>query len=323
MPVGHYCKYIVNLLFPMNLKYFALYHSFNLSPPRSYFSSPIMGSSLTALFAKVMPDPASRLRKVCKSGTIDEVSHQLTLQSGNYHLPELFMAAMDGNNCPVLEYLITKFRDDKPSPPWYADYKVIMQATQRLEYFKLFWEADPSVSTAYLGHTGNALGLVVLGGNVPLLRFLLKAGANPNYAQLMHRPAVNFAVHSACSEIVNLLLDYGASVKESNAMAIALDAGRMDILRLLVEKGGMDINIIQKDATYSYEGDNNGEDPIISGPVLHLASAKGQTDVVRVLLHDFKADTKADDDKGRTALQIAQEHGYQEIVRLLEQEKSE
>ncbi|CEJ85944.1 hypothetical protein VHEMI03965 [[Torrubiella] hemipterigena] len=282
-----------------------------------------MGSLLTALFTRVMPNPASRLRKACKSGTIDDVSHQLTLQMGNYQPPELFMAAMDGNNCPVLEYLITNFRDDKPSPPWYTDYKVIMQATQRLEHFKLFWAADPSVSTAYLGHTGNALGLVVLGGNVPLLRFLLEAGANPNDAQLMHRPAANFAIHSACSEIVNLLVDYGASIKESNALAIALDAGRMDILKLLIEKGGMDINIIQKDATYSYEGDNNGDEPIISGTVLHLAIAKGQTDVVRVLLHDFKADTKIEDDKGRTALLVAQEHGYQEIVSLLEQEKSE
>jgi ankyrin repeat protein len=265
-----------------------------------------------------MPTPASGLLGACKSGTVDEVSRQMDVEPGNRPpSAELLAAAMDGNNTPVLEYLIAKFKDDQPSPPWQADYKVIMQATERLEHFKLFWEADPSVSTAYLGHTGNVPGFAVMGQNIPMLAFLLKTGVNPDDAQLMHRPAINWAVHSGYSEIVDLLLDHGAHVKESNALAIAQEADKLDILKLLVEKGGMDINVAQESASDDDQGDNDGDGTANTGPVLHLAIAKGQAEMVRALLQDLKADATVKDGEGRTALQRAQEQGNQEILNLL------
>jgi ankyrin repeat protein len=274
-------------------------------------------SFVTTFFTRGMSTPASSLRDACRSGTVDEVSRRLEAEPGNHQSAELLAAAMEWNNTPVLEYLITKFKDDQPSPPWQADYKVIMQATERLEHFKLFWEADPSVSTAHLGHTGNVPGFAVMGQNIPLLAFLLNTGVNPDDAQLMHKPAINWAIHSGYSEIVSLLLDHGAHVKELNALAIALEADKLDILKLLVEKGGMDVNVVQEDASNDDHDDEDGDDAANTGPVLHLAITKGQTEMVRALIQDLKADATVKDGKGRTALQRAQEQGNLEILNLL------
>lgn len=265
-----------------------------------------------------MSASASGLHDACKSGTVDEVSRQLDVEPGNHPPAGLLKAAMDGNNTPVLKYLITKFKDDQPSSPWQADYTVIMNATERLEHFKLFWEADPSVNMAYMGHTGNTPGLAVLGQNIPLLVFLLETGVNPNDAQLLHRPAITQAVRLGYSDIVGLLLDHGAHVKESNALAMALRLDRLDIMKLLVEKGGMDINAAQESASDDdYSGDDDGDDVANTGPVLHLAIAKGQTEMVRALLQDLNADPTAKDGKGRTALQRAKEQENREILNLL------
>ncbi|KAH6672783.1 ankyrin repeat-containing domain protein [Plectosphaerella plurivora] len=278
-------------------------------------------SFLTTLFNRGISAPASALLDACKSGTVDEVSRQLNLESGSQPSAELLKAAIDGNNTPVLGYLIAKFKDEQPLPPWQADRIVIMEAAERLEHFKLFWEADPSVNMAYLGHTGNMPGWAVLRRDVPLLTFLLKTGANPDDAELFHRPAITRAISFGYSDIVSLLLDHGAHVKESNALAIALEADKLqvDIIKLLVEKGGMDLNIAQKSASDDGSGDNDGDDAAKTGPVLHLAIAKGQTEIVRALLQDLKADPTVKDGEGRTALQRAQEQGNREILDLLAQ----
>lgn len=249
--------------------------------------------------SKNMSTPASTLIEACKSGTVDNVSRQLDVQTA-----EMLKAAMEGNNVPVLEHLINKFKNNQPTP-WAADYVVTMLAMEKLEHFKLFYEADNAVNMAYLGHTGNVPGLAVMGQDSEMLKFLFKTGVDPNEAEVLHKPAFDFAISQGFSDIVGLMLDHGQKVKESNALANALEADKVDIMKLLVEKGGMDVNAPQK----------GGDDD--ASPVLHRAVAKGQTEMVRTLVQDLKADATIKDVNGRTALQIAEEKGDKTILGLL------
>lgn len=279
-----------------------------------------MVSFLSKIFSKDKPEPGfdhfAEFRRVCENGgTVDEASRSLGFIHG-----ELIRAAMAANNVPVMKYLINKFKDDQPMPPWRIDYLTIMVATEKLEYFKLFYDVDPLVGIWGCGHVANVPGLAVLGSDVPLLDFLLKKGINPDDAMTFGRPSMSHAVHSGKLEIVNMLLDHGATVKGSNALAIAQEADRFDVIKLLVDKGKMDINIAQHSNAYSYnpeDADEDGEIAANASPILHLAIEMGQTELVRALLRDLNADPMVKDGKDRTALERAQEKGNQKMIQLL------
>lgn len=260
-----------------------------------------------------MSDQTQTLRQACKTGTVADVAQHLEAHArfDQSQRTELFKDAIEGNNLPILQYLINKFKDERP-PPWQADYTVIMAAgePERLDCFKLLHEANPSATTAYLGHTGNIAGLAILGENIPLLKFLLGTGLDPNTAELMHQPAVLRAVQLGSVETLNLLLDHGATVKGTNALGLAVEAEKIDTLKALVEKGGMDINTAQG----SFADD---DDKDISSPILHLAVRKGNAEIVRVLVKELGADLTIQDSEGKTALQRAQEQKQQKMVKQL------
>lgn len=341
-----------------------------------------MLSSIKSLFTgdPASKTPAARLRKICEKGTVDEVSHQLDhggvdLQGDGSKPGSLIEAAMEGDNIPVLKYLITRFQDGQSTLPWEAAHGASMQAVKNVEHFKLLWEANPGVMTTHYGHAGNAPGWAVLGNHLKVVAFMLEKGLGPDEPTVWNRPAINCAAADGNAEMIILLLDHGANIKKTNVLAEAQEEGRIDILKLLVEKGGMDINTPQKDPDFYDDSDveedgdvndgnddneakvdddkadddkvdddkagdgkagdgraddgNDDDDDYMAtyeaseaakkSPVLHLAIAHKQPEVIRALLLDLNADAMATDRKGRTAWQLAEEKGDKKILKILAQ----
>lgn len=290
-----------------------------------------MWSFLTSLFTT---DPYTKIRNTFKSGSIEDVTRQLPLldlHAEGTTPAHLMAAAIEGDNLPVFKYHLAKFKDDETFTRWETTWKAAQAATKNLKYFKLLWEADPSISTVEFNHIGNTAGFAIVSDQTDVVAFLLEKGLDPNSPEFAYHPAIENAAGNGNLEIVRMLLDYGANVKETNALARAQCLGHIEMLKLLVQKGGMDINGPQKrwvDFT-GYEPadeDDNDEAPDTEeeeaaqkSPVLHLAVAKGQIEVVRALLFDLKADATLTDGKGRTALQRAQKKGNKKILQLLAQ----
>lgn len=280
-----------------------------------------MLSFLKSLFTK--EEPRTELERACEESTVEEVTRQLDLQKGDFRPESLLNRAMWGNNVPVLTYLIARFKDGQPKLPWEIARGASMDAARNVEYYKLLWEANPDILTAHFGHMGNAGGLVILARCAPTLAFMLEKGLDPDSPEFNSKPAIHVAASEGYLEIVTMLLDHGANIKQTNSLAEAQDEGQLDVLKFLVEKGGMDVNMAQKKVNDSpgYDSDED-DDPDVAeaakaSPVLHLAIAKGQREVVRFLLQELNADATVTDGKGRTALQVAQKKKDKKILELL------
>lgn len=150
------------------------------------------------------------------------------------------------------------------------------------------------------------------------------------------RTALMYASEKGCTDIVDLLIERGASVNLNGAGGLgplhrACRYGKLDVADRLLKKGA-DPNALDDEgfpliwACYSgslgifdilvvYGADYNKRSP--SGlTCLMVASTHGKEDVVGRLL-SLNVDVNAQDDQGETALHKATTYGHVEIVKLL------
>ncbi len=147
-----------------------------------------------------------------------------------------------------------------------------------------------------------------------IARFLLEAGADPNYPHLPEWSCLTQAVASDDLEFVNLLCDYGARVgamvsdRGSTELHLAAENGLLEMIRLLVERA---------DGLQALER----FDELDCTPLL-AAAREGQLDAVK-LLWGFGADVNAlvqltrDDAIGYTAISMATWRGHVDVVEFL------
>jgi hypothetical protein len=153
------------------------------------------------------------------------------------------------------------------------------------------------------------------GGEVDMVASLLAEGADANAQGYLHMtPLAQLAFpggqrdDKVCVEIAKILLAHGAWVDAKDddgvtALYRAVEAGRTDLIRLLLEKGA-DPGVQMR------QGMIRGRTP------LHDAAARGRTEIVELLLK-FKAPADAVDSEGATPLLLAEGHEHPEIAQLL------
>ena len=158
------------------------------------------------------------------------------------------------------------------------------------------------------------LMIATMAGDRPMVRMLLRAGANPNTQNDQGRTALMYAsgvmtlLGERFADIAADLLNAGADpdVRSSgdsgtNALMFAAHHGRADIVRILLARG------VNPDAAAS---DHPG------ATALMYAANNGHAEVVRMLL-DRGASPALADRQGRTALSLAESKGHSEVVQIL------
>ena len=135
-------------------------------------------------------------------------------------------------------------------------------------------------------------------GQVDIVRFLIGQGAPINYGS----EALHVAAAHGHTEIVNLLLTFGADVHQADVwewspLLYAAEKGHLDVCRLLIQHG-------------AHVDDVNGQ----GFTSLWLAIHNNHIDVVNLLLQHGASLDLANHD-GNTALSLAAKQGHIDIVR--------
>ena len=145
------------------------------------------------------------------------------------------------------------------------------------------------------------------GGNIGIVRMLVDAGSGSGAGKEGGVWVEGFVVAAlrGYADVVRELLGLGVAVDGveeywETALCLASRNGRADVVRVLVEEAGADVNMA------------NG----YGKPPLYLASQTGGVDVVRVLL-ELGADVGIVDEDERTVLDVAREAGLDDVVQLL------
>lgn len=149
------------------------------------------------------------------------------------------------------------------------------------------------------------LSLAASQGHVPIVRYLLEAGADVNQRHSLRGfTALMAAAYYGHNEVVRLLVQNGAKLNARSssgqtALITAAYGGRIDTIKLLLELGA---DVRQKDFHRS--------------TALTVASERGHLEAVRVLLKNG-AEVEAKDSDGDTSLGMAVAKNHEEIAKLL------
>lgn len=86
-----------------------------------------------------------------------------------------------------------------------------------VEIWKAILDHKPELINYDFGEKGDLIAMATLMNNVPLLRFFLAEGLDPNNSRLFAKPIIEVAsvTPSIKPEILNLLLQYGATKEKS------------------------------------------------------------------------------------------------------------
>lgn len=193
----------------------------------------------------------------------------------------------------------------------YIDGRVVGAActSNSTEIFQTLLDSGFDINEC-IGHAGDALVLCVGADQVPLVKWLLEHGADPNANRSGIRTTLDVAALHGSTEVARLLLQHNAQVKNMNSLKLAATHGRRDMILCLLE-GGADINEIPDN-----EGMVDAEREAGLGTALHEAAKHGQAGSVSLLL-ERGADPNLKDSLGRTALECARLQGHDEVVDIL------
>ena len=176
----------------------------------------------------------------------------------------------------------------------------------------------------------------VAAGRKDIVEVALAAGKDPNTRSPYWGSLLMYATAKQHLDIIKLLLAHGADPKAKGNEALllgAINAKRMDILKCLVEAGALVTK--PKDARYfddflvaaggngeiveyllQHGVDPKGTESICGETALQMAAARGDVDVMKMLL-DAGADINHRDWNGMSALMLACQKGQQAAVEFL------
>lgn len=206
-------------------------------------------------------------------------------------IQNLLMTAAKNSHLDVVDFLLAQY----PSIPLNEEIVRAAVNTGSIPIFAALLARDPSVINMHFDRRGTPLIVACMGQQtVEYLRFLLAAGANPN--QDPDAAAFPLALAAALypdSAAIDLLLEYGARLERSGALAAAARRGNEPNLRRLLELGA------RSDTDAAAMG--TGASP------LHVAVSTGHAGVARILLRNGGADPNAADASGATTIELAKQ----------------
>jgi len=157
----------------------------------------------------------------------------------------------------------------------------------------------------------------VEGGSLKLVNFLVASRANVNATNNENQIALHFAVSESDGQMVRALIAHGSQVNICDLSAnisplyLAVMIGDVDIVRTLLASGA-DVSL---SALFDSELQSRNSACNSSLP-LGVACAGGYLSIVQSLVA-FNASVNALDDTGKTALNVACQHGHVDIVNCL------
>lgn len=141
-----------------------------------------------------------------------------------------------------------------------------------------------------------------------LLKFLLEKGADPDGGgRFEFMPAIAVAIEEEKDlEVMEVLREAGANVKENGLLAMAAWEGRTDVVNWLLDHAADIDEDVQMSALVPHD----------KGTALHVVAETDRVDVVRLLL-ERGASTVIRDSDGKLALDKAREAGQAGVVTVL------
>ena len=203
----------------------------------------------------------------------------------------------------------------------------------------------PQFAKARGGKCGTALHSASIEGHLQVVRYLLQHGVDVNFRNTENNTALLFASRKGHCDVVQCLLDHDADLElrdkwHNSSLTWAAYCGHIDVVQLLLEHNA-DVNsqnghgwtplhntmrhdrfiadrpqivrLLLKHGANVNACDRKRRTP------LHLVSERSDLlDVLRILLeHGVDLDPSAEDEDGRTSLQLSLYKGHHEIARLL------
>ncbi|KAL9130677.1 MAG: hypothetical protein Q9217_001204 [Psora testacea] len=261
--------------------------------------------------AKVKASLGNEFYDACREGDLDAVIAVVSRSkranpSYTPPLTSILYAATSKDRANVVKYCLYNGAEVTP------DVMKILLINRAKDTYTLFLDSKAVDIDYYIPWFGDILSNVATSNDMEWTKLCLSRGANPNKNLVEEHKSVLAAVAEGASvEMAVLLIEHGAQVKGSGAIVMAAEEGKLDMVKLLLNKGA-DIDEI---------GIEHPTDPRFKedmGGALHRAVEGGHERVVKFLIENG-ADVNLKDVMGRTPLALAQGKKNAAIVELLKE----
>lgn len=152
-------------------------------------------------------------RQAAKLGSVEILQHILDRYGTTAELNQLMLeqAAQHGN-APVFNFLLQQ----RPEPV-ISDGVRSKALEGGVEIWKVILDHNPEFINYDFGEKGDLVAMATLMNNVPLLRFFLARGLDPNKSRFFIQPIIDFASTTPWikPEVLGLLIQYGATKEKS------------------------------------------------------------------------------------------------------------
>jgi ankyrin repeat protein len=244
----------------------------------------------------------SDLLSACSDGDIIKLTNVLATHDPRDGLPftEMLEKAASGGHSNVVQHLLTT----NPSLTMIDD-SVIRAAVYSgsTNTFKVLSTKMPIILNNEQERRGTPLSMALASrASLEFLSFLLSEGADPNiFGDDTISPLSWAAGLYETPDAVKLLLEHGAQVSGSSALAAAASRGRVETVKYLLEHGA--------------DPNDSGNRPL-PFLALHSSVENNHREIVALLL-EYGADPQIQDAEGQTVLMRAYQKGNEEILQLL------
>lgn len=185
------------------------------------------------------------------------------------------------------------------------------------EILQQFIAAMPESVNLDLGHLGDPLAQALHKQKFDHASYLLSHGADPNNRCAGHEGPgyhLRISAQKLPLEYTTLLLQHGALVTQSGAIQQAVEKGRVDVLKELLEHGG-DVNERLR-PNVGFLAQKTKFQQASETPLM-IAARNGQRGATRWLL-EHGASAEIEDLYRRTARTIAIESGHNDLIEVFE-----